>query len=151
MKLTKLLFWTILLIGSIIFADANPFELTGFLTSLYFVPFFIGSFWMIERTYQPKGVFEDPKYLKMIQSLIAVLSMLVAAGIKIPLLNQLIDLLGVFSSNWEEIGGTVKFVLGLYVLIRSIFADSGTPIIGHAIRRLETGGHEVITPRENHL
>jgi hypothetical protein len=129
-KFIRFAIWFVALVATMFLAAANPLSFDGIGGITYYLPFLAGSFYFITSPIKAKGIFDEPKYLNGIKSLITLLMMLLAAGVKIPLLSQIIDLLGLITGNWDKIGETVTFVLALYGAIRTIFANSDTPIIG---------------------
>ena len=145
-KIIRFILWLVAFTATLFLAAFNPIDISGWLGLVYFAPFLAISYNMIQTPVKAKGLFDEPKYLNGLKSLITLLMMLLAAGVKIPLLSQLIDLLGLVVGNWDEIGGVVKFVLAFYVSVRSIFATGDTPIIGPVAKMISPT--EFITPQK---
>ena len=143
-KFLRFIIWSAALAASVLIAGNNPIATTY--VWAYFAPFLALSLYMIEKPVKAKGIFDEPKYLNGLKSLITLLMMLLAAGVKIPLLSQLVDLLGLITGNWDKIGQTVTFVLALYGAIRTIFASGDTPIIGPVAKAISP--MELITPQK---
>lgn len=141
---TKVTLWVIALIASITFADSGLLGLTGGFKLIYFTPFMLVSYLLYDRNqYERKSFFNDPKYLKYVQTLLSLLNMLILTGVKIPLISQIIDSLGIFTSNWSELDRVVDFIIAFVMQIYVVWAKPSTPVIGYIVKSL--GGQGSVT------
>lgn len=140
----KLFYWLLLLFFSILLIEFDPLKIP---IAFYAVPVLLGTYLMIKYTnsYAAKGVFDEPKYLDGLKSILAFLGLLLTAGIKIPLLSELIKLLTTVAGSWDAIGQSVNFIIGFTLTIYAIFAKKDS-----TLGKLSKSLSNEITPKEKY-
>jgi hypothetical protein len=128
-----------------IFALANTqfgsFAWVITLPVIYFVYYI-----MSKNGFEKKGVFDDPKYLNLLKTLVSLLGFMVVSGVNIPFLSPIIKTLTSIIADWDTIGTFVNFIIGFCLNIYAIWANKDSAI-GVVAKTFEGGPK----PRQTYL
>ncbi len=135
--------------ATIALINANPFAFVGFaLKLIYALPLFYLTYRIMSYsdTVSAKGVFDNPKYLNLVKTLISIISMGIAMGIKVPYLQETLKALTYIVGSWDKIGVFVTFIIGFCGNLYAIFA-TGDSVAGRLALKL--GGD--VRPKEKYF
>ncbi len=126
-----------LFISTILFIT-DPFKIGSnihWLHVLYLLPLFVIPLSPNQKL-KKRGLFDEPKYLNMLKSITLLIGYLIAAGVELPFITQILETINIFISQWDNIGEAANLIIGLYISIKAIFSDTNSTL-GNIAKKLE--------------
>lgn len=130
----KFILWLVVFFVTSLIAGANPLNIVPV---FYYVPLFFMTYHFIKpKEVEAKGLLSNPKYLNLIKSLLGLIAVIIATGLKLPFLDKINGVLEGLIGNWDKLDEAVTFLFSFALSIYAILAGKDS-ILGTTSNKIE--------------
>ncbi len=143
-SVVKFLIWCGVFFLSCTVAGINP--IPSVFPLVWFVPLFVITFrFMRENEVVKQGEISEPKYFGLLKAVLGFLSAIVASGLDVPIINQIIEAITMILGNGEAVETAIRLVISFVLGLYTIFAkkDSAIGFVANGFKQLPKKGKEI--------